>query len=123
MEYEIKLAESQKYIIVKIFNEMTTAKGQATAIESDKLADVYNIKNFLYDVREAPNVESTTTNYNFAYKSMPKFQEKGVRHVAILTSPMDVTHNFLITVMINAGYQVAHFTDENEAIKWLDANQ
>lgn len=122
MEYEIKLSESGNYIIVKIFNEMTAAKGQATAIESNELANEYNLKNFLYDVRNAPNIESTTSNYNFAYKGMPRFKEKSAKQVAILTSPMDVTHNFLITVMNNAGYNVSHFTDEKEAIKWLEGH-
>jgi hypothetical protein len=120
MDYEIKLSESCKYVIVKIFKEMTAEKGQVTSIKSNKLADEYNLKSFLYDVREAPNVESTMTNYNFAYKGMPKFRGERITRVAILTSAEDNSHDFLITVMVNAGYNVRHFTNENESISWLE---
>ena len=122
MEYEIKLSESGNYINVKIFKEMTTEKGQITAIESKKLADQHKLKKFLYDVREAPNVESPGSNYNFAYKGMPKLGGERETKVAILTSPKDESHNFLATVMMNAGYNVQLFFSEDEAVKWLEGH-
>lgn len=120
MDYEIKLSGSGRYVVVKIFNEMNVDKGHKTAIESQKLADEYNLKKFLYDVREAPNVEPPSSNYFFAYKDMPTL--KGIRGnmVAILISPEDNSHNFLSTVMYNAGYNVQLFTDLSEAVLWLE---
>ncbi|QQS36422.1 MAG: hypothetical protein IPM56_00255 [Ignavibacteriales bacterium] len=120
MDYEIKVSESGKFVVVKVFKEMTVEKGQQTAIESQSLASQKGIKSFLYDVRDAPNTESPTSNYQFAYKGMPKFQGQRESKVAILTSPDDESHDFLITVMTNAGYNVKRFTDEEPALNWLE---
>lgn len=121
MEYEIKLSESRSYVIVKVFNNMTTEKGQVTAIESKKLADQHNLKKYLYDLRDAPNIESAASNYNFAYKGMPRLGDERQTKVALLTSHGDESHDFLVTVMTNAGYNVKIFVKETEAVNWLDS--
>jgi hypothetical protein len=38
----------------------------------------------------------------------------------MLTSPNDKSHDFIETVLRNAGYDVKLFVNESEAITWLE---
>jgi hypothetical protein len=79
-----------------------------------------NILRYLYDLRNAPNIESVTSNYEFAYKEMPKSPLDANATVALLADPEDRSHDFVETVMRNAGFNVRLFSEKEEAVAWLE---
>ena len=74
----------------------------------------------MVDVTEARNTETTIGNYKFAYSDMRHAEgiDKQAR-VATLVSPHNHSHDFVETVVRNAGLNVKHFTDREQAERWL----
>ncbi len=119
MSYTITISENGKYIICRVTGPMTAEVAQEFAGEMDNLSRAKNIKRFLTDVREAPNISTINQNYEYAYQGMKDLKlQRGVRS-AILVDPADTTHDFVETVAMNAGYNVRVFRDEHAAIAWL----
>ena len=120
MSYTVTISENGQYIICRVTDSMTVEIAREFGREIDSLSRAKNIKRFLIDVREAPNISNVYQNYGFAYKDMAdlKFQ----RHIrsAILADAADTTHDFIETVAQNAGYNVRVFHDESAAIAWLN---
>ena len=117
---EIKISENSKYIIVRVSENMTRSLAEHLGIEASNLGKKKNITKYLYDLRNSRNIESINTNYIFAYQEMKKIDLNPVNMVAMLTSAGDNSHNFVETVLRNAGFNVQIFTDESEAINWLE---
>jgi hypothetical protein len=92
-------------------------------IEAHEVGRKVGTKKFLVDATMARNVESISDNYEFAYEDLKntggaELIDRGAR-VAILTAPGDHSHDFALTVMINSGFDVKHFEDREEAIRYL----
>lgn len=120
MSYTIAISENGSYIICRVIGPMTVEIAQEFAREMDNLSHAKNIKRFLTDVREAPNVSSVNQNYKYANQDMKGLKlQRGVRS-AILVDPADTTHDFVETAVMNAGYNVRVFRDERAAIAWLN---
>jgi hypothetical protein len=119
MPFEVSVDKNDTYVLVRV----TGAFSRQVAVEIAKAASergrATNLKAYLYDVREAPNVESPVSNYDFANSDMPALRLDRTARVAILTAPGDRSHAFPETVVRNAGYGVRLFTDGSEAIAWL----
>lgn len=77
-------------------------------------------KGFLFDFRKAPNLESASQVYAFAYHDAQTLKVDRVARAAILVAPDDKSHDFSETVLRNAGYPASIFTDEDAAIRWLE---
>ncbi|PKO11710.1 MAG: hypothetical protein CVU39_27885 [Chloroflexi bacterium HGW-Chloroflexi-10] len=120
MSYTIAISENGQYIICRVIGSMTVEIGQEFAKEMDSISRANNIKRFLTDVREAPNISSIYQNYEYAYKDMIDLKLQRDIRSAILADTADATHNFLETVARNAGYDVRVFHDESAAIAWLN---
>lgn len=120
MKYDISLAPSGKYVICRVYEPVTTE----TALEFGKAAaaasKLHNVCCQLYDVRWVRNVNSVHLNYDFAYHDMQQFELESSNRAAILADPMDHSHDFVEIVSRNAGYNVRIFTDERQAIEWLE---
>jgi hypothetical protein len=70
MSYTITISENGQYIICRVTGSMTVEIAREFAKEIDSLSRAKNIKRFLTDVREAPNISSVYQNYEYAYKDM-----------------------------------------------------
>lgn len=120
MNYSIKVSDSGSYILVQINDNMTRKMGEITGIEANKLANEYGLDCFLYDLRNSVNVEDVGANYVFANQDMKKVNANKNSKVALLTKPTDRSHDFIETVMRNAGYNVKLFHQMSEAVAWLE---
>ncbi len=86
----------------------------------NSLSRATNIKRLLTDVRGAPNISSVYQNYEYAYKDMIDLKLQRDVRSAILVDDADTTHDFLETVVRNAGYNLQVFRSESAAIAWLN---
>jgi len=123
MKYELSISESGGYISIKVNQPMTTDLGRRCGVDAARLANERNITNFMFDVRKAPNLQSVTEDYIYAYKEMAHFGFSKAMRSALLVSPDDRSHDFIETAFRNAGYIVKIFTDESSAISWLEKKE
>lgn len=99
---------------------MSSDIGRQSGVAAAQLANERNIKNFMFDVRSAPNVQSVIDDYTFAYEEMAALGFPSGSRSALLISSDDKSHDFIETAFRNAGYLVRIFTDESLAISWLE---
>ncbi len=120
MDYDVSVSENGNYIIIKVNVPMTNALGVRCGTDAKALGDQRGIERFLFDSRGAPNIESVTANYQFAYEDIGNFEFPRLARSALLVDPDDHSLDFMETVFLNAGYNVKLFSDEKEAIGWLN---
>ena len=120
MSYTITISENGQYIICLVTGPITVEIVREFAREIDSLSRAKNIKRLLTDVREAPNISSIYQNYEYAYQDMKNLKLQRDIRSAILAKPADTTHDFVETVVRNAGYNVRIFHDKSAAIAWLN---
>ena len=119
MQYMIDLSEEKSYIILKYFGDITSQVALVATEESHALGGKYGIRHYLVDATEAKNFENPFKNYNFAYQDLERANIDRSACVALLTSPEDTSHDFIETLMVNAGYDVKMFKNRENAIQYL----
>lgn len=119
MKYQVSISKEGDYIKVEVLQPMTSELGRQSGIDAARLGNERIIKNFLFDVRKAPNVQSIVHDYYFVYEEMDALGFKSGSRSALLVSPNDKSHDFIETAFRNAGFNVRIFTDESSAISWL----
>jgi len=117
---KIKISDNNKYIIVQVNENMTRALAERLGFEAIQLGNTKNITRFLYDLRNSRNTESINVNYIFANQDMKRLETNPNNMIAMLISPGDKSHDFIETVLRNAGYNVKLLEVESEAIVWLE---
>ena len=120
MSYNITISENRNYIICRVTGTMTVRTAKEFAKKMDSLSRAKNIKRFLIDAREAPNISTTYQNYKFAYKDMNDLNLQRDVRSAILADPADFSHDFPIMAQQNAWFNVRIFHDEDAALAWLN---
>jgi len=120
MSYKITVSKNGMHIRVRVDEAMTRVLAVEIAGKLAALSAERGIKNFLYDVRNAPNIESIVDNYTFAQEDMAEMGLDRGANAAILTREGDTSHDFVETAMRNAGYDTRLFTNERAAIAWLE---
>lgn len=120
MEFSVRISDNGKYILCIITGEIAAKDSERFSSEMDTLSSTSGCKKTLIDVRNAKNVSSNLDNYEFAYHDINRIGLQRDLRTAILTSPGDQSHDFVKTVLLNAGYCVQSFCDEKEAIAWLE---
>ena len=120
LKYTITPSKDGKYIIHKIKGEINRKNVIQPNLEAYDLAKKLCIRRHLVDVTEAKNTDSILDSYEFAYTDMTKMDgiDKNA-HFAILVSPGDDSHDFIETVLQNAGLYVKKFTDPDLAKSFL----
>jgi len=123
MNYTITISDNGKYLICRVTGEITVDIAREFTKELYRLSRNLKIKRFLNDVRGASNALSTLQNYDFAYKDMEEMNLQRDACSAILVGPADRTHDFVGTVIQNAGYNVRIFHEEGAAVAWLENDE
>lgn len=120
MSYEISLAKSEKYIIVRVTANITRKLAVQFSQAAYRFGAESNLDRYLFDVRGVKNVESVFSNYE--YVNQDKVQLAFARPVraAILVTEGDRSHDFTVTVNRNAGFNFRLFIAEEEALAWLE---
>lgn len=120
MDYQVSLADSGRYILIKVLVPMTSAVGARCGADAVRFGAERKIDRFLFDLRDSPNVQSIVDNYEFAHKEITVFGFPTTSRSAFLVRPDDKSHDFINTAFYNAGYVTRMFVDESEAIAWLE---
>ncbi|NWF88329.1 MAG: hypothetical protein HXY50_02595 [Ignavibacteriaceae bacterium] len=120
MSYTISISEDGNYIILKTVGEITSSSAIKQNLEAHDLGKKSGISKFLVDATESRNNNSVSENYKFAHSDLQMFPEisKSAR-VAILVSPDGHSHDFIETLMRNAGHNTTIFRDREKAINFL----
>ncbi len=120
MSYKIEIPESRKYIHIRIEGDFSAQDSHEWLAKLQGTISEQGIERLLIDVRKSKNTSSVLDNYTFAYKDTDKLQlNKRVRTV-ILANPDDKSHDFVLTAMLNAGFNVRLFQDPASAVRWLE---
>jgi hypothetical protein len=122
MDYQISISQDEDYVLIKAFKPMTSEIARSMGPEAAELGEKHDIHKYLFDVRDAPNIQSVAKNYTFAYKELPETAFPKSSISAFLISEGDRSHEFIELAFKNAGYQIKSFTCEEEALNWLKMN-
>ena len=120
-EYDICVSDRKTYMHVRVNEPVTLQVLNGFMHETAEKANEYEIDNFLFDLRQAPNRTSVFAHYEFAYNQSKRLGFKPLsKHVLLISLEDMVDYHFVETILINAGYQSKIFTDELTAIEWLE---
>lgn len=120
MDIETYMSESKKYIVCRALVPITEELTVRMTVEIAQLAEQTGIKNRLIDVRGVPNLMPVAVNYDLAYQNMEAMQIERSTKVASLQTAGDTSHEFVCNAIRNSGFNLRIFTDEAEAIAWLE---
>ncbi len=120
MGTEFSVHHSRKFIVCRVTEEITAPVARQVALGIEQFSEKTGIKPRLVDVREAMNTSSISGNYDLAYKDLEELQFDRANKAAVLVGADDSSHDFAITAVKNAGFNVRQFTDEAAAIAWLE---
>ena len=124
MSYKIFLSENQKYIILEQWGEINSELANQRVLEAHALGAELGIALYLVDLTEARNVDSIINSYKYAYEDTKTSSGINLNvRVAMLVSPEDHSHDFVETVLRNAGHNVKLFRDRGLAIQHLLVKQ
>jgi hypothetical protein len=119
---EMSVAESGSYIYCRVEGPINAELARQMSNEIQQFCDQAGIEARLIDVREARNMLSVSNNYDLGYRDLDQQGIGRAHKAAILVSPGDDSHDFALLVIRNAGFNARKFTDEQEAIKWLESD-
>jgi hypothetical protein len=120
MKCNIEPSNDRSYIVLTVEGEITGRRFMKHIIKAHALGKNMGINRYLLDVTKARNTESAFDSYEFAYSDMTKTEGIDVRaRVAALVSPGDHSHDFIETVLSNAGLFLKIFTDPVMAREYL----
>jgi hypothetical protein len=123
MGYSIKPSEDRDYIVLTVLGEIKGQSMMKYIIEAHALGKEMGINRYLVDVTKDRNIDSILGNYGFAYSDMKKTEGVDtMAKVAALVSPEDHSHDFIETVLSNAGLFLKIFTDLDIAREYLIKN-
>jgi hypothetical protein len=121
MKFEISISERKTYLNIRV-NKVVTPDLLKEFIE--KTANNSNksgINKFLFDLRQAPNQTSPIVHYNLVYDKYRELGFKpGSKHALLVSLENRDDYSFVETILVNAGYQSKIFTDEKDAIEWVE---
>jgi len=119
MKYNITLSGDGIYLRVQVSETITVDLTREFAKKAIEEAKQKGINRFLVDVRNVQNISSTMEKYTFGHNDLDLFGLDRLSKIAILAKSGDQSHNFIATVLSNAGYRCTLFADEALALKWL----
>lgn len=119
-KFTIRIAESGDHITVAglqgIVDAALGVEIAAALIEADRSL---RCRRYLVDFRGGPTAGSDAERYDFAYRQLDLLDAPRDTRVALLPDPSDESLGFFETVMVNAGYCLRLFDDEQAAVAWL----
>jgi hypothetical protein len=123
MAIHFSISDSGKYLICRVDEPITIDIARRMGDGMTELAQQTGIQCRLLDVRGMPNQMSVVVNYDLAYKEMDELQINRSMKLACLVLPTDNQHDFVSTAIKNAGFNYRVFTDETEAVAWLEHDE
>ena len=120
MSHTITVAEGNEYILLAVDGIVNRSTAMRYNLEAAALGKKLGIRRFLVDFSAARNTDTVLDQYNFAYKDMPQAEHLDrVARVAVLVAENDHSHDFVETLLQNAGFNVRLFNQKDLALNYL----
>jgi hypothetical protein len=116
MSHSIRVSEDGKYIIVQARGQISRLDVIQFFIEAHALGAEHGLDRYLVDFTECRNTDTVLRNYTLAYEDMKDPRISHSACMALLVSPTDHSHDFLESLMCNAGNDVTLFHDRDVAV-------
>jgi hypothetical protein len=121
MKFEISIPKSKTYLNICVKEAVTPDLLKQFIEKTGNSSNRSGINKFLLDLRQAPNQTSTIALYDLVYYKYRKLGFKpGSKHALLVSLKNKDDYSFAETVLLNAGYQSKIFTDEKDAIDWIE---
>lgn len=117
-EFTISIPEGKNYVLTVFHAPMTMEMTARYLPEVKRLGETLTSPSFLFDSRGAPDLRETIEDYE-VYEFAKWFGFLGAK-IAVIIDQGDKSYDFTDTVTNNAGYRHRLFTDELEAINWIE---
>lgn len=121
MNYEVKVSEDKTFVWHLPHEDISMQLAFEMSRDAIRLARANNIYRFLSDVRGIRNIDNLSMNFDFVYTKLEEIGYLLSDKIAIVHDADDHSHDFIIQVSFNQGYQIKLFTTIQEAIDWLSA--
>lgn len=122
MNVELFIHVPGQYLVCRVTGEITADDSRQMVEQIEKFAHETGAKTRLVDVRNARNIASITGNYDLAYKDLEKLAARATK-AAVLVSPDDNSHDFVMNAIQNSGFNCRKFTDKAAATAWLESEE
>ena len=123
MEHTIEYAEDGTLCVVRVVGEHRRPKDSSAlrkiAFETFLQKD---IRRFLFDLRDAHVVGGVADTFEAGTEPLMEGLQTVYFKVALVYAEPGVEERFLETVMVNRGYRIRIFSDEDKALAWLKEN-
>jgi len=119
MEYRVAVSPDGPWIEITIHAPVTAEVERHFATEAVAAAKAHDLTDFLVDATRTANIAETFEQYQFAYRDVKGLDLDKNARIAVLVSPGDASHDFIETLLRNAGFSCRSFRDRDAAYAWL----
>jgi hypothetical protein len=120
-DYDIHVTHRKTHVHICINEPITPELFDYFFTEVVEKTNTCGMDKFLFDLRRAPNKTKLFKYYELIYIRLIQLRFDRRSRLALVVSPEDMDdYRSGETMLINAGYQGALFTDELAAIEWLE---
>ncbi|HUV59628.1 MAG TPA: hypothetical protein VMW09_05900 [Desulfatiglandales bacterium] len=121
MKFEISISKRKTYLNIHVKEAVTPDLLKEFVEKTANNSIKSGINKFLFDLRQAPNQTSPLVHYDLVYdKSRELGFKPGSKHALLVSLENRNGYSFVETILLNAGYQSKIFTDEKDAIEWVE---
>lgn len=116
MTHDVSISEDGKYVVLKAKGIVSRLSVIQYFIEAHTFGTQSGLDRYLVDFTDCRNTDTVLRNYLLAYQDMQDPRINQAARTALLVSPHDRSHDFLETLLRNAGNNVTIFHDRELAI-------
>jgi len=120
MGYELSYDAEKKIIRGRVLGELNPSLVKNMAVDLEKLGRKHKCPRLLNDLREAVISKSLLDIYSMPRVVEQAGMQKSFRRAIVVNPPVN-DYRFLETVSVNEGQEVRVFSDPEEALRWLVA--
>ena len=120
MGYELSYDAEKKIIRGRVLGEFIPSLVKNMAVDLEKLGRKHKCPRLLNDLREAVISKSLLDIYSMPRVVEEAGMQKSFRRAIDVNPPVN-DYRFLETVSVNEGQEVRVFSDPEEALRWLVA--
>lgn len=120
--YEVSIAPDQSHVYLRVTRRSISLKfADAFTRALTSMGDSAGLNRCLIDVRGSCSSAGVAGEYQYAYADAENSGLSREWRIALLKDSSDETHDFLLTVMRNAGWMFRYFEDDamDKAVAWL----
>ena len=121
MVYDVFVSDNKKYVHVCVNRPVTADVLNGFVSETAVKAREHKVGNYLFDLRNSPNRASFFDHYKIVYKRAIELGYiLGSKHAIVLNAEDIPDYQFVETILNNAGFDARIFTNEKDAVEWLE---